>query len=592
MRSQVATHFLLCAALWNNLASATSEQHIFRTHSEPSPGPTSHYEFKWPIRKVAVIGAGVGGLVSYREFLRAGYDVKLYERDERPGGVWHYSQEVPLNAPVPNAAPASADYKPCLPPKGATLPYEEVYIDQDPQELSEQRRAHRAPKPIWASLKSNAPAPDQQIRDWKWPDDTPWELPQQMIQRYVRSFASLHGINTNDNNPGVFYNTRVELVEKRYTNGSEAGWTLTFKEFEKTGERSSRARWWKEDFDAVVIATGRYNSPSVPAIPGLSEWVSKYPDGISHSRQYRRPEIHQNKSVLIVGAAASGAEIGVELNPVVSKLYVSTRPDNVTAPHYPLSFYVPRLPKNTSMIGEIKRFHPVEVGAAMKEGKIELVNGTVISGIDHVIFGTGFRYTYPFLPQYLDPTLGPNDTAKDGKPEPLVTDGSHVRSLHLDTFYIEEPTVGFININAGMQSFVYGEFLAVALAQVWSDRAKLPTTEEMWKLYRKRVEDKGGYSKHFQFLGSQVAHDMMRYFVGWLNEAAVKHGGRQIDGPSVANNEILAIWALARFGTSDFNDVAPIGGFSPLANPSWDDPAPSREWIRENALNSMWQDHW
>ncbi|KAJ8082717.1 hypothetical protein PM082_008573 [Marasmius tenuissimus] len=158
MRSQVATHFLLCAALWNNLASATFEQHIFRTHSEPSPGPTSHYEFKWPIRKVAVIGAGVGGLVSYREFLRAGYDVKLYERDERPGGVWHYSEEVPLNAPVPNAAPASADYKPCLPPKGATLPYEEVYIDQDPQELSEQRRAHRAPKPIWASLKSNAPA--------------------------------------------------------------------------------------------------------------------------------------------------------------------------------------------------------------------------------------------------------------------------------------------------------------------------------------------------------------------------------------------------------------------------------------------------
>ena len=98
------------------------------------------------------------GLVSYKEFLRAGYDVKLYERDEKPGGVWHYSEEVPLNAPVPNAVPAAADYKPCLPPKDATLPYEEVYIEQDPQELSEQRRAHRAPKPIWASLKSNAPA--------------------------------------------------------------------------------------------------------------------------------------------------------------------------------------------------------------------------------------------------------------------------------------------------------------------------------------------------------------------------------------------------------------------------------------------------
>ncbi|KAF9269770.1 FAD/NAD(P)-binding domain-containing protein [Marasmius fiardii PR-910] len=553
------------------------------------------YQFQWPIRKVAIIGAGVGGLVSYREFLHAGYAVTLFERDEQAGGVWHYTEEIPLNAPVPNAVPASADYTPCLPPRGVELPYEVEYADQDPQTLSEQRRAHRAPKPIWSSLKSNAPAPDQQIRDWKWPEDTPWELPQEMIQRYVRSFASLHGINTNDNNPNVFYNTRVELVEKNYVNNTEAGWTLTLKQFVKTGERSSKTRWWKENFDAIAVATGRYNSPSLPSIPGLSEWVTRYPGYISHSRQYRRPEIYQNKSVLVVGGASSGAEIGIELSPFVSKLYVSTRPDKATAPHYPLSFYVPKLPKNTTMIGEIKQFLPAGMeDKPMSQGKIELTNGTIISGVDHIIFSTGFRYTYPFFPQYLNPTLGPNDTARDGSIQPLVTDGSHVRSLYLDMFYIEEPTIGFININAGMQSFVYGEYLAVSLASVWNNRAKLPTTKEMWRRYHKHLDEKGGYSKHFQFLGSQVAHDMMRYLVGWVNEAAVKNGGKQIDGPSVANNEILAIWALARFGTSEFNDVTPIGGFLPLANPSWDDSTIRISWseMKKQALDSMYRDYW
>ncbi|KAG7095274.1 hypothetical protein E1B28_006047 [Marasmius oreades] len=594
MLSQVPTYAFAGTLLCSYFSVVFSQQHSFQAPPLTFSDSES-YQFQRPIHRVAIIGAGVGGLISYREFLRAGYEVTLYERDEQPGGVWHYTEEVPLNAPVPNAIPASADYTPCLPPHGVKLPYEVESVDQDPQTLSEQRRAHRAPKPVWSLLKSNAPAPDQQIRDWKWPEDTPWELPQEMIQRYVRSFASLHGINANDENPNVFYNTRVELVEKNYINDTEAGWSLTLKQFVKTGEKSTKARWWKENFDAVVIATGRYNSPSVPSISGLSEWVARYPDNISHSRQYRRPDLYQNKSVLVVGAAASGAEIGIELSPFVSKLYVSTRPDKATAPHYPLSFYVPKLPKNTTMIGEIKRFHPANrESKTMNQEKIELANGTIITGVDHIIFSTGFRYTYPFLPQYLDPTLGPNDTARDGVPQPLVTDGTHVRSLYLDTFYIEEPTIGFININAGMQSFVYGEYLAVALASVWKDRAKLPTTKEMWKRYHKHVNEKGGYGKHFQFLGSQVAHDMIRYFVGWVNEAAIKYGGRQIDGPSAANNEILAIWSLARFGTSEFNDVTPIGGLLPLANPSWDDSTTKLSWseMKRQALNNMYRDYW
>lgn len=72
-------------------------------------------------------------------------------------------------------------------------------------------------------------------------------LPHSKIQKYIRSFTSFHGINSNDQNPSVAYNTRVEKVEKRYNkSGVEAGWQLTLKEIVPMGNNLSRARWTKE----------------------------------------------------------------------------------------------------------------------------------------------------------------------------------------------------------------------------------------------------------------------------------------------------------------------------------------------------------
>jgi len=70
------------------------------------------------------------------------------------------------------------------------------------------------------------------------------ELSHKHLTKYFRAFASYHGMNSNDDNPRVSYNTRVELVEKQVNdNGKEAGWTLTLKELIKTGTRSVKAVW-------------------------------------------------------------------------------------------------------------------------------------------------------------------------------------------------------------------------------------------------------------------------------------------------------------------------------------------------------------
>ena len=129
-----------------------------------------YYQFDWPIRKVAVIGAGprylvvapyrrtlthriCSGLIAYRELTEAGLEVRIFERDSVPGGNWHYTDEVPLDAPVPNAPCPVADFAPSVLPASVSLPHSREFEDD-----SKIWRDHRSPKPIWESLTSNAPA--------------------------------------------------------------------------------------------------------------------------------------------------------------------------------------------------------------------------------------------------------------------------------------------------------------------------------------------------------------------------------------------------------------------------------------------------
>ncbi|KAF7974358.1 hypothetical protein HWV62_12312 [Athelia sp. TMB] len=460
------------------------------------------------------------GMIAYREFTREGFDVHMFERDNTPGGNWHYTEESPLPAPIPNADLAVGDYTPSLPPRGVPLPFTEKYTDGG-DAFKARQREHRQPKPVWQSLASNAPAPVQQITELPWPAGTPWELTHGMLQKYMRAFASIHGVNSNDENPRVSYNTRVELVEKHFReDGSEHGWTITLKTLARTGLNSYEVTWRqepKQTFDAIVVATGRFNAPYIPTIPGLSGWNSRFGDRISHARAYRRPEPYANETILIVGAANSGSEIARDLITGAKKIYQSIRPDNSSAPHFELGRFLGRIPQNVTVIPEINRFQQILQSESFSDGKIELKNGSIITGIDRIIFATGYRYSFPFLPQYHNSSIGLDEWAPKG-------------------------------MNLGMQSFVYAEYLSLALAKVWSNTAKLPSAEEQWRLHRERIERQGGYGRHFQFLGAKRTDEMTRFFIGWLNAAAVKFGGRQIDRPPNGNDEVVKLWAARQFG--------------------------------------------
>ena len=135
-----------------------------------------------------------------------------------------------------------------------------------------------------------------------------------------------------------------------------------------------------------------------------------------------------------------------------------------------------------------------------------------------MILATGFRYSFPFLPQYYDgATYGPHAGSAATVLPFLPMDGSHIRDLYLDQFYLQDPTLAFLGcslcfvlylcqcslsvaVALGTSTFLSAEYTALALAKVWTNTAKLPNTETMQALYDKTVEERGGFGKYVLFL--------------------------------------------------------------------------------------------
>lgn len=59
----------------------------------------------------------------------------------------------------------------------------------------------------------------------------------------------------------------------------------------------------------VILATGQYRVPRIPALPGLEDYTGAF----THSVNYRNASNYVGKRVLVVGAGNSGAEIATHL---------------------------------------------------------------------------------------------------------------------------------------------------------------------------------------------------------------------------------------------------------------------------------------
>ncbi|CDO91927.1 unnamed protein product [Kluyveromyces dobzhanskii CBS 2104] len=133
-------------------------------------------------------------------------------------------------------------------------------------------------------------------------------------------------------------------------------------------------------YDYVVVANGHFNKPFVPTVPGSLEWVNQ-----SHSKDFVSCKHFQGMNVVVVGNATSAIDIATQLSTTAAKVYQSVKPDaKAVLPDESIIKVVP----------QIKSLH------AGSSNKIQLIDGTSIEDIDHIIWATGFQYDIPFLKSY------------------------------------------------------------------------------------------------------------------------------------------------------------------------------------------------
>ena len=104
------------------------------------------------------------------------------------------------------------------------------------------------------------------------------------LHRYAETFTLTSRIR---------FGTRIELLSR-----GERGWLV---------EHSGTT----ETFERVVVATGRFQSPYIPDVPGLDTFAGSA--GVISTYRYRDPAPYLGKRVLVAGGAISALEIAAEL---------------------------------------------------------------------------------------------------------------------------------------------------------------------------------------------------------------------------------------------------------------------------------------
>ncbi|KAI9745462.1 MAG: hypothetical protein M1818_000996 [Claussenomyces sp. TS43310] len=305
--------------------------------------------------------------------------------------------------------------------------------------------------------------------------DTPfrhWSV----VQAYISGLLS-----RNNYDSFVTYNTTVERVHKAPK--SEA-WTLTLR---KPLEDFKEDYWWNEDFDAVVVASGHYNVPYVPHIPGLDAFAAAHPGVVMHSKAFRDPSAYKDKRVIIVGASVSGGDLSSALaSTVAAPLYSVVRGKY----HHLFSDWPFQHPRIVRKMG-ISHFVPDG------SGTVVFADGTSVSKPDAVIFATGYSWNLPFVPE-------------------IEVRNNRVPHLYQHIFHIPDPTLCFVGAVAAGFTFKIFEWQAVAAARFLAGRAELPARNEMEKWERDRMEEKGDGVPF-----TIIAPDFEEYFDGikqWAGE--------------------------------------------------------------------------
>lgn len=450
------------------------------------------------IKSVAVIGAGPSGIIALDALVQEQVfeNIRVFERRSEAGGCWVYDEGPPESLPkdVTKLASRTAD----LPSKNDVPP-----LDKLPLYVPKSKRQRFIDTATYSYLETNVhneameftqePFPDggTALSVGKYGSKTPF-------RHHTKIKAWLQNIYKQKRQDDHFeFNTSVELIEKNKDTGK---WDIILRKFGKKLDYI-----WRESFDAVVVATGRYDVPFVPYVEGLQEFYDTPGKIVIHTKAYRSRDQFRNKKVIVVGGSVSSQDtvqdiVDVVKGPVISSIRINAVPHPYFGLH---AFDHQNVERHSNLV-------KIENSSAFFD------DGTQVTDIDAIIFGTGFSISYPFLPN-------------------LDKSEHRIKGVFQHIFKVEDPTLTFVgNISAGL-TFKAFEWQAVYAARFLAGRTKLPPIQDQLKWEHDRLEERGDTPKY-----NALFPDFKKYF-DTVRELAGNVGpGRKL--PEFDENWERAFW--------------------------------------------------
>ncbi len=375
--------------------------------------------------RVAVIGAGPGGLAAAKHALSAGFDTTVFEASDDLGGQWHTTA------------------------------------------------AHSG---VWPGMRTNTSRTMTAFSDFPAPPSHALYPLAEQVQDYLSAYATAHGVVE-----------RIRFSTPAYD--VSPGWTVN-----------------GEAFDAVVVASGRFRAPVIPAA------LAGFAGELLHAFDYGGAEHFRGRRVLVYGNGVSGHEIASDVASAAEVISAYRKPRYVlqkvadgvpsdwqwytqigalrratmAAPDFdrmlrtrvvrvagnPDDFGAPEPDESILVAGHslcqdyLRQVHAGEIvcrpGIASVDGqRVTFVDGTT-EYVDAIICATGYRLDIPFLSDGVWSRVGPQLRL-------------HERTLHPDL-----PGLGVIG-----QFALQGPYLPLLELQarwitgVWSGEIPAPAESAM-----------------------------------------------------------------------------------------------------------------
>ncbi|XP_069108584.1 uncharacterized protein [Argopecten irradians] len=360
-------------------------------------------------KRVAVIGAGEAGLSALRNLLlsKKGHVPTCFERGSDVGGLWLYNKSTHVDD---NGMPV----------------FTSIYRD----------------------LMTNIPKQLMSFPDFPHKDGQSY-LSRPEVCDYLQRYADFYDLRK-----FIKMNTFVQEVSPT-TKDRHTKWTVKYFDVRKKEAVHS------EVFDAVIVCSGQHEKSYVPEIEGVDEFQGD----VSHSHNYRTPEIYKGKNVVILGASFSGQDIAVGISSHAKQVYLSHLKDPLTTD----------LPANIVEKTGIKR---------MTKNGVVFLDDTQ-AAVDALVLCTGFLSQFPFLS---------NDI--------IQINSERITPIYKHIVHTKFQTLLFIAIPKLLAYFPHWFEMAKAVVSILDGSVTLPSEEEMVKdaendFAKRKQEGLDGTKAHF-----------------------------------------------------------------------------------------------